>query len=181
MNSIARAINNVAISLTRIATAIETKGVVQISKGRINFGFDNQTPISKKNPSSNEHYSPDPNAKQVTYINKDSEQIALTTTETSNPNYDKVTLKVDKRIGSIDRAFVSVPVKEKQAVDLVYAALMRAENSSQYTQLLSDIKANWFSLWKALDEIKTARTAPHRHTHESHNIWTNAAKNIWKS
>jgi hypothetical protein len=144
MNSIAKAINNVALSLGRIAIAIETKDTLK-------------PPLI-------------PTSVLKNIFSEDNKQIAQNANITSNPGYEKISLKLNKRISSMD-SFVSIPAKEKEAIDDIYNALLRADTNANLKDISDNLKANWYSLWTALEQLKTCRTAPHRHNHDSHNIW----------
>ena len=133
MNSIAKAINNVALSLSRIATALEYKKI-------------ETTPISQK-------------------------KLFLNPTETSNPNYTKVT----STITAIPVSMTSVPRNEGQAFDAIYNTLVnKGTHPDHYDFLMREIKTKWPSLWQNLQDIIKIRSTPqygnndYRHDHK---IW----------
>lgn len=133
MNSIAKAINNVALSLSRIASALESKKI-------------EPTPISQKKVFSN-------------------------LTETSNPNYTKVT----STITAIPIPVTAVPKNENQAFDAIYNTLVnKGTHPDHYDSIMREIKTKWPTLWQNLQDIIKIRSIaqyPSNQYGHDHKIW----------
>jgi hypothetical protein len=147
MNSIAKAINNVALSLSRIATALETKSYIQPTTN----------PILKKNTDDYGKY--------------------VVATQTSNPIPVNSTAKIKL---TTNASSLTVSEREKEALDLVYKALInKTQDLSDYSTLVLELRNKWPDLWAGLEKLTTARSAPYRHTHDSP-ANQNDNFNIWK-